>query len=408
MIISKPNEEIPIRDFVKWKHQIIEKEIKSLSVDEIMGVKVESYVNMMVAKHSVFFKVYYQTERLFKDGQKEKTQSFENQYYRNMPPTYTEYGFILKYKYSGDIDVLRIEPECRRWSTLYNPIPIEVVGDELIIRFSATELNTKEIKKQIGEIKGNAFGNLDGNGGAIWHINLFNERLPEDIKKIFERIKAEKKKESDVYSELGIVNSSSVSIEVPIIKKVIPQPILIEQNKSIEYKLNEEIYRDILAFIYNLYKDYEQHQSIYKGRHEEELRDLIIPSLNSVYKSMNSSSETFNKQGKTDIITKSPDKTNIFIAECKIWHGEEQLIEAVDQLLRYVTWRDTRTAIIVFVKNVGITDIIEKAIYAVTKHSCYVSSNGQTNQSSFSFTFHIKEDKKCLISMELMFFHFPE
>ena len=66
-------------------------------------------------------------------------------------------------------------------------------------------------------------------------------------------------------------------------------------------------------------------------------------------------------KGKTDIITKAPDNSSIFIAECKVWRGEKVFMEAIDQLLGYVTWRDTRTAIILFVKKGEISDVIEKA-----------------------------------------------
>ena len=138
------------------------------------------------------------------------------------------------------------------------------------------------------------------------------------------------------------------------------------------------------------------------------MRDLIVPSLNSVFIGANSSAETFNRTGKTDIITKAPDGSNIFIAECKIWRGEKMLLEAIDQLLGYVTWRDTRTALILFVKNSGIQDVIDKAKSTMTTHSCYVEMKGKTAESSFSYIYHTKEDSASRVAIELMIFHYPE
>ena len=48
----------------------------------------------------------------------------------------------------------------------------------------------------------------------------------------------------------------------------------------------------------------------------------------------------FNNLGHTDIIVRE-DNANLFIAECKIWHGQKQFTDAIDQLFGYVTWRDT-------------------------------------------------------------------
>jgi len=36
----------------------------------------------------------------------------------------------------------------------------------------------------------------------------------------------------------------------------------------------------------------------------------------------------------------------VFIAECKIWEGKKRFSEGVDQLLGYLTWRDTKAAMI--------------------------------------------------------------
>lgn len=410
MRINKPNEEVPVREYVARKLYEIENEIKTLDNEYIMNVNQEKYINMLVAKHSVSFEVYYPTERLYlerKQVKQEPVDEWSGFYGRSMIRTYTEFHFCLKYKFTGDIDVLRIKPECFRFSTLYNPIPIDVIGDELLIRFSSQDIDTKVIQKQIGEIKGNEFGNLDNQGGAKWHINLFNERLPQEIKKIFEKIKTEKEKEHRVLIELGVVNLSSTVIEVPVVRKIIPTPSLID-DKKVAYHINDDIYKDILKHIYSLCKEYERHESVYKGKNEEDLRDLIVSSLNSVFIGTNSTAETFNRIGKTDIITKAPDNSNVFIAECKVWHGENMLSKAIDQLLGYVTWRDTRIALILFVKNSGILDIIEKAKSTISQHVCYVGYKGQTGESSFSYIYHTKDDPQSNISLELMIFHYPE
>ena len=70
--ISKANEEIPIEEFVSQKLKVIEREIKTLSTEYIMGVDKDQFINMLVAKYSIFFDVYYDTERLSSEGKFER------------------------------------------------------------------------------------------------------------------------------------------------------------------------------------------------------------------------------------------------------------------------------------------------------------------------------------------------
>jgi hypothetical protein len=55
--------------------------------------------------------------------------------------------------------------------------------------------------------------------------------------------------------------------------------------------------------------------------------------------------ETFNFQGKTDILIRVEAK-NVYIAECKFWKGEKTLLATLDQLLSYLSWRDTKAALL--------------------------------------------------------------
>src|SRR5262249_10958172 len=73
---------------------------------------------------------------------------------------------------------------------------------------------------------------------------------------------------------------------------------------------------------------------------EEEIRDHFLLQLNGHYEG-SATGETFNAAGKTDILVREGNR-NLFIGECKIWHGSNKFAEAIDQLLGYLTWRDTK------------------------------------------------------------------
>ena len=92
---------------------------------------------------------------------------------------------------------------------------------------------------------------------------------------------------------------------------------------------------------------------------------FLIP-LNSQFAGT-ATGETFNYSGKTDILIRVEDK-NIFIAECKFWNGPQSLLDAIDQLLGYTTWRDTKTAIIVFNRNKDFSAVIAAAKETAKRH----------------------------------------
>lgn len=77
--------------------------------------------------------------------------------------------------------------------------------------------------------------------------------------------------------------------------------------------------------------------------------------------------ETFNSCGKTDILIRVEDR-NIFIAECKIWGGQKQLNDAIDQLLGYLTWRDTKTSLIIFSRVKDFTAMLRTLWTTVEVH----------------------------------------
>ncbi|MER7149859.1 hypothetical protein [Streptomyces lydicus] len=67
--------------------------------------------------------------------------------------------------------------------------------------------------------------------------------------------------------------------------------------------------------------------------------------------------EVFNNTGKTDISIRSADR-HVFIGECKIWKSPQGITEALDQLLKYLTWRDTKAALVLFIRSGTPSDVI--------------------------------------------------
>jgi hypothetical protein len=102
------------------------------------------------------------------------------------------------------------------------------------------------------------------------------------------------------------------------------------------------------------------------GLGEEQLRNLILGMLNTNYTGQ-VAGELFNGAGKTDICIRGGDR-NLFIGECKFYKGPVSVTKAIDQLLGYVVWRDTKAALLLFVQGGNFTDVVTKAVEAVATH----------------------------------------
>jgi hypothetical protein len=101
----------------------------------------------------------------------------------------------------------------------------------------------------------------------------------------------------------------------------------------------------------------ERSPSAFVSMDEEALRSHFLVQLNGHYEGQ-ATGETFNYQGKTDILIRSEGR-NIFVAECKFWGGPKKLTETIDQLLGYSCWRDTKVAVILFNRNKDFSKVLE-------------------------------------------------
>ena len=109
--------------------------------------------------------------------------------------------------------------------------------------------------------------------------------------------------------------------------------------------LDDQLYEHILSVVQNMAHVMERSPSAFAEMDEESLRQHFLVQLNGQFEGQ-ATAETFNAAGKTDILLRAGDR-NVFIAECKFWKGPKQFGEAINQLLSYTAWRDTKTAIFV-------------------------------------------------------------
>ena len=139
-----------------------------------------------------------------------------------------------------------------------------------------------------------------------------------------------------------------------------------------EPAITDEDFANILGDIITITGTFERLAVTYADMHEERLRDQILAMLHTVYGS--ATAETFSKRGKTDIYLPWEGSGSVFLAECKWWSGPKAFSEHdLPQLLdRYITWRDTHTAMVLFIRNKDATAVIASAEKIIRDHPRYL------------------------------------
>lgn len=194
---------------------------------------------------------------------------------------------------------------------------------------------------------------------------------------------------------------------VPTVRKKIPILKLPESTTpfSPEPTLDMQNYEQILSIISGMVTMIEQSPRAFRDMGEEDLRQHFLVQLNGQYQGQ-ATGETFNLCGKTDILIKDNGK-NIFIAECKFWKGPESLKKALDQLLSYATWRDTKLALIVFNRDRDLSSVLQKIPEVVKTYPKYKKFLSQPSETEFRYILYHPDDVDRELYLTILVFEVP-
>jgi hypothetical protein len=164
----------------------------------------------------------------------------------------------------------------------------------------------------------------------------------------------------------------------------------------------------VLDHLLSYGKKLEQSLRLSRPLKEETCRDHFIAHLSSVSRDFSAKAETFNRNGRTDILVSDTRGNTLLIAECKLWKGQVHLTQAVNQLLgNYVSWRDEQVAIILFNKDrKDFFVIADKADDTLRNHPCFIKTIGPGRDTFFSYSFRHPTDTAKTIQLHLILFNF--
>jgi hypothetical protein len=146
----------------------------------------------------------------------------------------------------------------------------------------------------------------------------------------------------------------------------------------------------------------ERNPSTVARLNEEQIRNILLIGLNNQFEG-NVGGEVFNGAGKTDILVRVEDR-NVFVGECKIWKGPKTVTDALDQLLTYLVWRDTKAALLLFVRSGDIAAITDKAVAALSAHPSVKRRGPHVDDDRHDFVLGANSDANREIKLALLIF----
>jgi hypothetical protein len=171
----------------------------------------------------------------------------------------------------------------------------------------------------------------------------------------------------------------------------------------LEPALSTEVHEHILSVMRLQGDAMQRSPQTYTAMNEEGLRQVLLSALNTHYAGR-VSAEAFNGAGKTDLLVRDGERA-LFIAECKRWSGIAGLSTALDQLLGYSTWHDSKLALVVFVDRADLNDVIEKA-QALADHPA-VENLARNGATELRGRLRFGRDDERRADVAVLFIHLP-
>lgn len=311
-------------------------------------------------------------------------------------------AYDFEVPFIGEAAVFRMRPNS---FDLSPPIAV-VTGNKLRFTVAERTLAPDTVKQKVNALLDSIDQYLN------WHRSMWSSYPDQLEREVRERIEARKtrllqqKSSAAALTGLGIkikekVGDARTFVPPAVKQKIQPQLPPMRPSTPPEPTLDRDVYQNVLGLIRGAGRSIEQSSSRTRSLDEESLRDMFLVPLNAHFG--NATGEAFNVTGKTDILIRH-ETGNIFVAEFKIWAGEKGFIATIDQLLSYLSWRDTKTAIVMFNRNAGFSGVVAKMRELVKTHPNYVSGPLRMDETSDTYTFSLPTDKERQITIALLAF----
>ena len=321
---------------------------------------------------------------------------------RNFPG----YRVVVHVPFDGEADVFKLRPSQFTYSPPYG----RVHGSDLVLTIDYPRDKQPDVDAEVHGFIGTVSRWL---GFAGTDIESFNRTLEQEARQAIaaRRQRIEQRDAHLAQSKIpvrGRGDTGKTYIPEVLVRRPAPSlPATRADDKppQLEPLLDEPVFEHILGVIRMQGRQMEQSPGTYAGMREEGRRQTLVATLNTHYAGR-AHAEAFNNEGKTDILIRHEGR-NLFICECKFWSGPESFTDTIDQLFRYTGWRDTKLAIVMFVREKGLTAILRKAQATLVAHLQFVAWKQAAGETELRATIHWPGDADRLADLNVFFVHTP-
>ena len=314
-------------------------------------------------------------------------------------------AYSLHVPFAGDPTVFR----CGASGFSMNPPRARVEGQEVVITHRAVQGESGEAVNRA--LRGVLASIQECLTWAKNDIEKHNAAVQQRATQALETRKKRLLENQDTVAAVGFPlrqrSDAPRTYAVPSVRrKIVPAPPLASTAPFVpEPALDEGTYEQILTILSNMVQVMERSPGAFAGLNEKDIRTHFLVQLNGQYEGA-ATGETFHGSGSTDILL--PDKgKNVFIAECKFWDGPATISACIEQLLDYATWRDAKTAILIFNRRKDFSAVLEQIPRAVATHSKVKGSIKKLSETVFRFRVQLRDDASREMTVALMAFDIP-
>ena len=382
-------------------------DINSLGENEVLGTSEQDMVAYLVEKQEIAPLTIADESGIQMDYSEVQIDVSRSREYPilGMGPSHvigTRLTFYVPF--TGDADLFHCRPSTRRMGL---PAP-SITSNELVFTYETTKDRASGVKDTFKE----ELEQTQIHAARVNEkVNQFNDALPEKARQLLNARRKKLLQDRSLVESIGFPirrrQTPPSTFVVPDVKRHIKLPKSVASSTSFspEPTLDTNEYEDILSILSNMVDVMERSPRAFKDLNEEDLRTHFLVQLNGQYEGQ-ATGETFNCEGKTDILIRADGK-NIFIAECKFWTGPAGLTKALDQLLGYTAWRDTKAALLVFNRRTNTSTVLERVPAAVRAHPNYKAERTTNSETEFCYVFGHRDDETREITVTILVFDVP-
>lgn len=393
---------------IRLTMQNMQKEVEGLDENRLLNTPPEDLKNYLVEKHCIT-PITLLREQWYADHQDAPVDVRHDPMRwiddRSRPAMVAGERVEVRIPFEGESELFY-----SRASTFnMNPPRAVIENNEVVLRYDTPADQPRDIRALVDQTLQEIEQHL---GWQRTAIDEHNQSLPaaaeQAIRQRRERLLAQSQRAEALGIPIRRRADAPKTYAVPTVKrKAVPTlpPATTAQFKP-EPALAMELYEHILRVVQDMALVMERSPDAFKAMNEEALRQHFLVQLNGQFEGK-ATGETFNMGGKTDILLREGDR-NVFIAECKFWKGPKGFGEAIDQLLDYATWRDGKTAILVFNRGTDTSTVLSGIDTTAKVHSNFKRAENWPHESGFRYVLHANSDKNRELILTVLVFHIPQ